>query len=139
MPTIGIPELFIVFLIFFVLYGAAHNGGRRSNYRSSRPYSRHWDNPGRVNRPYSYYRNTDESSEVKPPPELGNNDPYAVLNVSRYATDAEITASYRKLVQMYHPDKVEGLAPEYRVIAEQRTKAINASYKQVKLVRGLNS
>ena len=46
-------------------------------------------------------------------------DPYVVLNVSRNATQDEINAAYRKLAQMYHPDKVAGLAPEIIDIAEQ--------------------
>ncbi len=33
------------------------------------------------------------------------------------------------MAQMYHPDKVAGLAPEYQDIAEKRMKIINAAYE----------
>jgi preprotein translocase subunit Sec63 len=36
------------------------------------------------------------------------------------------------MAQMYHPDKVASLAPEYREIAERRMKEINAAYIALK-------
>ena len=59
-------------------------------------------------------------------------DPYVVLNIPRNATGDEINAAYRKLAQMYHPDKVAGLAPEYYEIAETKMKDINAAYEQIR-------
>ena len=59
-------------------------------------------------------------------------NPYAILNVSPTASQDEITAAYRTLAQMYHPDKVAGLAPEFQELAEKRMKAINAAYEQLK-------
>ena len=44
--------------------------------------------------------------------------------------------SYKKLAQMYHPDKVAGLAPEYYEIAETKMKDINAAYAQIGLKSG---
>ena len=63
-------------------------------------------------------------------------DPYVVLNVPRNATQDEISTSYKKLAQMYHPDKVAGLAPEYYEIAETKMKDINAAYAQIGLKSG---
>jgi DnaJ-domain-containing protein 1 len=63
-------------------------------------------------------------------------DPYIVLNVPRNATQDEISASYKKLAQMYHPDKVAGLAPEYYEIAEIKMKDINAAYAQIGVKSG---
>ena len=34
--------------------------------------------------------------------------------------------------EMYHPDRTAGLAPEFRELAEQRMKVINAAYDQIK-------
>ena len=34
-----------------------------------------------------------------------DNEFYSLLNVSRNATDAEITAAYKKFARLYHPDK----------------------------------
>ncbi len=57
--------------------------------------------------------------------------PYNVLNIKPGATKEEIVAAYRRMVQMYHPDKVAGLAPEFRQIAEERMKTINAAYEEL--------
>jgi DnaJ-class molecular chaperone len=47
--------------------------------------------------------------------------------VSDHATESEISAAYRHLAQMYHPDKVAGLAPEFQMLADTRMKEINAA------------
>ena len=58
--------------------------------------------------------------------------PYEVLEVRPGASREEVTAAYRRLVQQYHPDRVANLAPEFRELAEQRMKEINAAYEQFK-------
>jgi len=55
-----------------------------------------------------------------------------MLGVSASASREEITSAYRRLVQMYHPDKVASLAPEFKLIAEQRMKEINGAYELLK-------
>jgi curved DNA-binding protein CbpA len=40
--------------------------------------------------------------------------------------------AYLEMVQKYHPDKVFNLADEYKVIAEEKTKEINAAYDLLK-------
>jgi DnaJ-class molecular chaperone len=44
----------------------------------------------------------------------------------------EITRSYWKTIQLYHPDRVLGLAPEIVELADRRTKALNAAYNEAK-------
>jgi DnaJ-class molecular chaperone len=44
------------------------------------------------------------------------------------ASYEEFVAAYRRLVQMYHPDKVSGLTQEY---AEQKMKEIDATYARL--------
>jgi tetrahydromethanopterin S-methyltransferase subunit G len=61
---------------------------------------------------------------------------YTILNVPNNASWEEISTAYKKMAQMYHPDKVAGLAPEYREIAEKRMKIINAAYGQLKRNHG---
>ena len=58
--------------------------------------------------------------------------PYEVLGVAPGASEDEATAAYHRLVQMYHPDKVANLAPEFREVAERRMKEINAAYEELK-------
>jgi hypothetical protein len=57
-----------------------------------------------------------------------------VLGVSSNASAEEISAAYRSLAQLYHPDKVSGLAPEFQTIATERMKEINAAYETLKRI-----
>ena len=54
-----------------------------------------------------------------------------ILGVSPVATVGEIKAAYQKLMSQYHPDKVATLGTEIRVVAERKSKEINAAYKHV--------
>ena len=60
-----------------------------------------------------------------PAPELS---PHEVLGVATNASQAEIQAAYRHLVQQYHPDQVAHLGAEIVEVATRRTKSINAAY-----------
>ncbi|MGL1932031.1 MAG: DnaJ domain-containing protein [Desulfotalea sp.] len=53
---------------------------------------------------------------------------YAVLGLEKGADFATIKKSYRKLSMQYHPDKVSHLGEEFRNVAEEKMKEINAAY-----------
>jgi hypothetical protein len=55
-----------------------------------------------------------------------------VLGVRVGANMDEIRVAYHRMAQMYHPDKVATLGPEFRVLAEQRMKEINSAYDVLK-------
>jgi hypothetical protein len=55
-----------------------------------------------------------------------------VLGLESGASLDKISEAYRSLAQMYHPDKVAGLAPEFHEVAERRMKEINAAYQLLK-------
>jgi hypothetical protein len=57
---------------------------------------------------------------------------FKVLGLDANASAADISAAYHRLAQMYHPDKVSGLAPEFHVLADQRMKEINLAYEALK-------
>jgi hypothetical protein len=57
---------------------------------------------------------------------------FKILGVEPGASQAEISAAYKKQARMYHPDRVATLAPEVREAAEIRMKEINAAYGQLK-------
>ena len=64
--------------------------------------------------------------------EVGGEQYYAVLGLDKGATMDEIKKAYRKLSMKYHPDKVRHLGEEFRTIAEQKMKEINAAYDYFK-------
>jgi hypothetical protein len=55
--------------------------------------------------------------------------------ISSQAPLEEITRRYRQEIQLYHPDRVVGLAPEIVSVAERHTKEINAAYAEAKRLR----
>ena len=52
---------------------------------------------------------------------------YAILGLKKGASAEEIKKAYRKLSMQYHPDKVRHLGEEFRAIAEEKMKEINAA------------
>jgi curved DNA-binding protein CbpA len=57
-------------------------------------------------------------------------DPYKTLGVSRSATDAELRAAYRRLVQLHHPDHNGG-----SVESARRFEAVQEAYAEVRRLR----
>ena len=60
---------------------------------------------------------------------MGEKDYYEILGVSRNASKNTIKKAYRRLAMQYHPDKVKSLGEEFRKIAEEKMKEINAAYQ----------
>ena len=60
---------------------------------------------------------------------------YDVLGVAPEASDAEIDLAYRRLIGQYHPDRLEGAAPELRQQAEAKARDINAAYDRIQQLR----
>ncbi len=73
-----------------------------------------------------------------PPPPRQTSSPFDhaaarnILGVSATASAAEVSAAYRHMAQMYHPDKVAALGPEFGDLAEQKMREINAAYEMLK-------
>lgn len=57
---------------------------------------------------------------------------YATLGLENGADQDAIKKAYRKLSMQYHPDKVRHLGDEFRTIAEDKMKEINAAYDYFK-------
>jgi len=62
-------------------------------------------------------------------------DPYMVLDVQPSADDESIRRAWQRLVSQYHPDKLEGVAPELRTQADRRLRDINRAYDQIQKLR----
>ncbi|MGF1498553.1 MAG: DnaJ family molecular chaperone [Elainellaceae cyanobacterium] len=74
----------------------------------------------------SYTRQNGRSPETSTPEPVSA---YEVLGITPGASLTEIRAAYHRVARQNHPDKVVGLAPEFRLLAEQRMKLITAAYK----------
>jgi len=61
---------------------------------------------------------------------------YEVLGVSRGVSFEEIKKAYRTLSMQYHPDKVSHLGEEFKQVAEEKMKEINAAYQYIKKRQG---
>lgn len=67
-----------------------------------------------------------------PEPEMPQSDPIQnaceVLQLSRPFTTEQLRAAYRQRMSQYHPDKVSSLGPEFRDLAESKSKEINRAF-----------
>src|ERR1700688_2934284 len=55
---------------------------------------------------------------------------FAVLGLTSAATVENVRDAYKTLIKQNHPDRVHGMAPVFRALAEAETKRINAAYRQ---------
>ena len=55
---------------------------------------------------------------------------FAVLGLSPAATIEDVKNAYKTMIKQNHPDRVHGMAPVFRALAEAETKKINAAYRQ---------
>ena len=82
-----------------------------------------------------YSRKTDDSQTNSRRGDAGpltQEAAYKILGIRNGTSPREIRRAYLDMVQKYHPDKVFNLADEYKVIAEEKMKEINAAYDLLK-------
>ena len=60
---------------------------------------------------------------------------YQILEIDLSDTNDEVKKAYRKMAKKYHPDKVTHLGKELQELAEEKFKAVNKAYKDIKLER----
>jgi DnaJ domain len=58
---------------------------------------------------------------------------FAVLGLSSAATIEDVRQAYKALIKQNHPDRVHGMAPVFRALAEVETKKITTAYRQALL------
>lgn len=76
---------------------------------------------------------TESQWQRKPRAAPTEDDPFAILGVTRDNDAETIKKAYRKLMVEHHPDKLvaAGMAPEFVAVATEKIKRINAAYEQV--------
>lgn len=108
-----IDDLIVVWLLWRYLFSArakGSNAGRRA---------------GESFRENAHARSEDESQ-----------GPFQILGLSPGASDDEIRQAYRRLANMYHPDKVLHLGDEFQRLAEHKFKRIQHAYQVLMERRG---
>ena len=60
---------------------------------------------------------------------------FTILGLTPAATTDEIKTAYRAKVRLSHPDRVYGLAPAFRILAESETRRLNAAYEEALAAR----
>ena len=63
---------------------------------------------------------------------------YRVLEISKSADNNEVKRAFRKMANKYHPDKVSHLGKEMQKLAEEKFKAVNDAYQQIKKDRKIS-
>ena len=58
--------------------------------------------------------------------------PYRILEIDETASEEEVKKAFRKMANKYHPDKVSHLGKEMQDLAEEKFKAVNDAYQQIK-------
>lgn len=60
---------------------------------------------------------------------------YKTLGLSPTATADEVKKAYRELARKYHPDMVSGMSEEFKKMAEEKFKSIQAAYEALRKAR----
>lgn len=61
---------------------------------------------------------------------------YRILGLEPGSSEAQIRSAYRRLAAEHHPDKVANLGEEFTRVAEEKFKAINQAYAELRRQRG---
>jgi hypothetical protein len=75
----------------------------------------------------------DPSQRTEADENSANDTWFAVLGLTSAATIEDVRDAYKTLIKQNHPDRVHGMAPVFRALAEAETKRINAAYRQALL------
>jgi DnaJ-domain-containing protein 1 len=71
-----------------------------------------------------------------PPPPPAARDPWKLLGIAPGTPKDEAKRAFRALVTQYHPDKVAHMAPEFRELAERKTREILEAWAEVEKTLG---
>ena len=62
---------------------------------------------------------------------------YKILEIDPTASDDEVKKAYRRMAMKYHPDKVSHLGEDFKQVAHEKFKKVQAAYDQIKKERGI--
>jgi DnaJ like chaperone protein len=79
---------------------------------------------------------TTETSKPTPPPGPHRPQWHDTLQVDPSADEAQIRDAYKRMISLYHPDKVESLGPDLKALAIEKSQEITAAYREAMRSRG---
>lgn len=62
---------------------------------------------------------------------------YKILEIEPTASDEEVKTAYRRMAMKYHPDKVSHLGEDFKQVAHEKFKKVQAAYEEIKKERGI--
>lgn len=62
---------------------------------------------------------------------------YRILEIEPTASDEDVKKAYRRMAMKYHPDKVSHLGDDFKKVAHEKFRKVQAAYEQIKKERGL--
>jgi len=63
---------------------------------------------------------------------------YKILEIEKTATDAEVKKAFRTMAKKYHPDKLQHMDEVHKKGGEEKFRAVQEAYDQIKKERGIN-
>ncbi|MCE5333147.1 MAG: DnaJ domain-containing protein [Desulfobacteraceae bacterium] len=75
------------------------------------------------------------TQEEKPMPDQTRQRDRNPLRFDENASKSEIRAAYLEAIKKYHPDRYMEFPPEFRQLAEEKTKEINSAYSRLLNIR----
>jgi DnaJ like chaperone protein len=63
---------------------------------------------------------------------------YKILEIESTVSDEEVKKAYRRMAMKYHPDKVSHLGEDFKKVAHEKFRKVQAAYEQIKKERGIN-
>ncbi len=72
-----------------------------------------------------------ESPPEEASPKPRREDEIDIFGLSSNAPRDQVRKAYLSAIKQYHPDNFSGLSPEFRKLAEEKSKQINLAYKKL--------
>ena len=113
-----IDDMIVIWLLWRYVFSARAKGSNAGGQGAERRESE------------SFQENAQARSEEE------SRDPFRILGLAPGASDDEIRQAYRRLANMYHPDKVVHLGDEFQRLAEHKFKRIQHAYQVLMEKRG---
>jgi hypothetical protein len=127
---IGIGWIDDILVLVMVWYYFFSNRSKSSD--AFRQFKQQYDYYQHRRDGYQQQGSNGNNQQQRPRTNNEKKDPYTVLGVGRNASVEEIKRAYRRLVSIYHPDKVNHMGEEFQKLAEIKFKEIQEAYSQIK-------